>query len=633
MKYRFRHIINFFILILILSFIGCSDKNRNEPTGTNPVSIKTIDTPEGADASVSADNGGAGFTGVGWTTNNNFNTIGKKDAVKGGRFSFGFSIFPATLRIYGKDSNFDINEILGSLLYESLLGMDPVNGSLMPMLATHWKISDDSTTYSFRLDPDARWADGAPVTTADVIATLKFLSDPELLSPPVNQFVNSFEEPIAVSKYIFSIKTKVKDWRQIYYISSISILPGHILKNLSAKNYLEEYQYKYLVGSGPYVILPQDIKKGESLVLRRRSDYWAENKRENIGKNNFDELKMSAVTDDNLQFEMFKKGDIDYYYIRQIELLKTGFDFDLAKRNLVIKKKVPNYEPMGINGLTFNLRREPFDDIRVRRALYYLFDREKMNTKLFDSSFTLFNTYFPNTDYSCPSNPITHYNADSAMILLNSAGWKRNPETGILEKNGKPFEVQIPITKNSERYMTIYQEDLRNAGIKLNLKIADGITIFTLGDERNFSILPVSWVGLLIENPESMFNSENASQSNTNNWSGIQDKTLDSLCVAFKYAYSPLEQKKILTEIDCLAYSKFAFIDGFYRIDKIFAYQNKFSFPDGIIGKFDRLKTILAYWSIDPKKYSLYKKALEDKSISLPSEEFINNYWRENRTK
>lgn len=632
MNYRFKHIISFFILLLTLSAIGCSDKKKNEPSDTKPVSIKTIDTPAGADSTVSADNGGAGFTGIGWATNNNINTIGKKDAVKGGRFTFAFSIFPATLRIYGKDSNFDINEIIGSLLYESLLGMDPVNSSLTPMLATHWKVSDDSMTYYFRLNPDARWADGAPVTTADVLATLKFLSDPDLLSPPVNQFVNSFDEPVAISKYILSIRTKVKDWRQIYYLSSLNILPEHILKNLPAKNYLVEYQYQYLIGSGPYVILPQDIKKGESLILRRRSDYWAENDKMNSGKNNFDEIKMFAVTDDNLQFEMFKKGDIDYYYIRQVDLLKTGFDFDLAKRNLVIRKKVPNYEPMGINGLTFNLRREPFNDIRIRKAFYYLFDREKMNTKLFDGSFTLFNTYFPNTDYSCPSNPITHYNIDSAMMLLNSAGWKRNPETGMLEKNGKPFEVQIPIMKNSERYMTIYQEDLKNAGIILNLKVVDGITIFTLGDERNFSILPVSWVGLLIENPESMFSSETAAQSNTNNWSGIQDKTLDSLCEAFKYTYSPTEQKKILIEIDCIAYRKFAFIDGFYRPDKIFAYQNKFSFPDGIIGKYDRLKTILSYWSIDPEKYSLYKRAMEDKSVSLPSEEFINNYWRDNRT-
>jgi ABC-type oligopeptide transport system substrate-binding subunit len=77
-----------------------------------------------------------------------------------------------------------------------------------------------------------------------------------------------------------------------------------------------------MVGSGPYVILDNDLKKGESLTLRRRSDYWGEKERYNTGKYNFDEITFTVVTDDLLQFEKFKKGELDYYNIKQPELCK-----------------------------------------------------------------------------------------------------------------------------------------------------------------------------------------------------------------------------------------------------------------------------------------------------------------------
>jgi microcin C transport system substrate-binding protein len=599
---------------------------------TKPVSIKKFDFLSGADTSVSAEDGGNGFTGQGWKTNNMVSVCGIENAFKGGRFCFGINELPPSIRIYGKGTNYEINRIIGSLLFESLLIEDPVNLSLSPSLATHWKIDRDSVTFYFRINPEARWADGMPVTTDDVIATIKFISNPNLLSPAISDFINTFEQPIKISKYIFSIKSKENDWRKIYYLSSLFIMPEHILKNITANDYLNQYQYKYMIGSGPYLILDEDIKKGESITLRRRVDYWAKDVYYNTGKYNFDEIKFTCIPDDNLLFEKFKKGDVDYYGIRNNYILRTGFDIDFAKRNLIVTKRVFNYEPLGISGLILNMRREPFNDIRIRKSFYYLFDREKINNKLFDTLYTLYNSFFPNTEYANPSNPVIHFNLDSAISLLNSAGWYLNNKTGMLEKNGKTFEVQIPITKSDEKYLTVYQEDLKKAGIKLNLKLVDEMTLMTLGGERNFDIIPISWTGLLIENPETFLGKKSSRQKYSNNWSGIEDNRLDSLFIIYKHTYSRSEQISILKEIDKIAYSYFAFIDGFSRLYKTFAFQNKFSYPECLIGKYERLKFILSYWSIDPEKYSLYKRAMEDKSVSLPSEEFINNYWRDNRT-
>jgi microcin C transport system substrate-binding protein len=134
-------------------------------------------------------------------------------------------------------------------MYECLLNVDPVDKTLYPGLATHWKIGADSLTFSFRINPDARWADGMPVTSQDFIATFNLLADTTILQPFLNEFTKSFEPPVAESKYMFSIKSKEKNWRQLYYLSTLSILPSHILKNLSGKDYNEQYQFKYMIGT------------------------------------------------------------------------------------------------------------------------------------------------------------------------------------------------------------------------------------------------------------------------------------------------------------------------------------------------------------------------------------------------
>ena len=448
--------------------------------------------------------------------------------------------------------------------------------------------------------------------------------------PEQNLVINiiPFEAPVVESKYIFSIKSKTKNWRQLYYLTTFSILPAHILKNLAGKDYIQQYQLKYLVGSGPYLIMDGDIKKGETLTLRRRSDYWAESERFNTGKYNFDEIIYSAIVDDMLRFEKFKKGELDYFNIKQEDMWRTGFDFDNANRNLILRKKIYNNVPLGPTGLALNTREYPFNDVRIRKAFMYLFDKVKLNEKLFANSYTLFNSYFPNSDYANPTNPLTGYNYDSAMILLNEAGWQFNKDKGTLEKDGKKLEVTIPFSKPMDRYLTIYQEELQKAGIKLILKETDPQTRFSLGNERKFTIIPMAWMGMIFPNPATDLSTESADFKNTNNWSGVKDARIDSLCKLYDVAYTKQEQINILREIDRIAYSNFALIDGFYKSYKAMAYQNKFGYPDGIIGKFDRYFDIYSYWYIDPAKYTSYQKAMSDKNMQLPKEETENYYWR-----
>jgi ABC-type transport system substrate-binding protein len=129
------------------------------------------DADRGADPSVSAEQGGRGFTGQGWQTNTTFGVIGDSRAVNGGTFRQHIRDFPGTLRIRGPEANTTLNSMIAGIVYESLLSLHPTTLDYIPALATHWQISPDRLTYRFRIDPNARWSDGQPVVADDVVAT------------------------------------------------------------------------------------------------------------------------------------------------------------------------------------------------------------------------------------------------------------------------------------------------------------------------------------------------------------------------------------------------------------------------------------------------------------------------------
>ena len=620
-------------LILISAlFVSCGKSTKpKKQIDTKPVSIKKFDTPPGADPSVPPEQGGAGFKGEGWETKTNYNVPGDSNAIKGGTFTMRIPDFPNTLRDVGKDANSYVNNLMDyGLIYEGLLDQDPVTEEWIPRLATHWKISEDKKQFWFRIDPNARWADGKPVTAEDVVATWKLLVDPGILEAYSNILYGTYEQPVAESKYIVSVKTKEENWRQfLYFAGSMRILPAHYIGNMKGGEYLEKYQFDPVPGSGPYTLLKEDISKGQYVTFRRRSDYWGEKERFNVGINNFDAIKLEVVQDESLAFEKFKKGDIDIYAVNRAQWWAERFDFDDFKRGIVARYRVFNENPNGVQGLVFNMRKPPFDDIRIRKAITYLWDRKKFNEKLFFNAYVPEYSYFPGSIYENPNNPKIGFSQDSAKMLLEEAGWKDRNSDGYLVKNGKIFELDLPFDggPGQERYLTIFQEDLKKAGIKLNLKQVDGSTRFQLGNERNFTIMVTAWTGLRVPNPESSLKSNTADAPNTTNWPGIKDSRIDELCDKYNVTYDKKERVKIVREIDGIACSYFGYGFGWYAPYQRIAFQNKFSYPEWILPRTNDYLFACVLWYYDPEKAAEYDmvKADPKKNIEVKPED--QKYW------
>ena len=621
----------FYSIVLLLTssfFISCGQK-RKKVFDTKPVSIKQFDVPPGADPSISAELGGDGFTGEGWETKADYNLLGTPEAVKGGSIVMSIPDFPSTLRTEGKDANSYLNRIAQQIMYEPLLQLDPVEDVFIPSLATHWKISEDKMKFTYRINPDARWADGKRVTSADIIATWKLQVDPGILEAYSNILYGTFEEPVAESMYIVSVKSKQLNWRQFLYFSvSMFILPAHYIGDITGSEYLEKYQMKFIPGSGPYLIDEKDIQKGRSISLRRRSDYWAENEKYNTGLYNFDLVRFDVINDQSLEFEKFKKGEVDVIQVGRAQWWAERFNFEDYERGLVLKRKVYNQNANGVSGICLNMRKTPFDDIRVRQAFAHLYNRELFNEKLFFDAYFPIYSFYPGSEYENPDNPKVHFDIDKAIQLLAEAGWTEKNEEGYIVKDGQVFEVELPYSNpGSDRYLTIFQEDLKKVGVKLSLRLLDGSTAFKLGNERNFEFITINWGGLYFPNPESSMGPGTADEPNTTNWSGIKDARIDELCIKYNLSFNNEERIKIIREIDFIATSLQPYVFGWYMPYQRIAFQNKFGYPKWMLPKREDYLRIPILWWNDPEKAAEYEDAQKDKNIKLEKGEIDQKYW------
>ena len=633
------------VLVLAAACSSARDQSSQEsastPTArTTPVSMNKDDYPvfpdadAGADPSVPAEQGGKGFKGEGWETNTHFELQGDPHALKGGALRSHLVDFPGTLRIYGPESNSEFNYGITSMVYETLLGTDPNTLDFIPSLATHWQVSPDKMTFRFRINPNARFSDGSPVTADDVVASYDFVMDDTLQAPSEKLTFGKLERPVVESKYIVRVKAKELNWRNFLYFSGMAILPAHVLKNMNGDKYLKDYNFKVLPGSGPYTLREEDVSKGKSISVRRRKDYWAEKARANVGVANFDEQRFAVVRDENLAFEMTKKGDLDYYVVGRAKQWAEEMNFENIQRGLIQKRKVFNEQPWGTSGFAFNTRRPPFDDIRVRKALTFLMNRPLMIEKLAYNQYVPLNSYFPGTVYENPNNPKNPYDPDLALKLLSEAGWESRDSQGRLVKNGQPFDVEIIYTaKTLEPFLTVYQEDLRKVGINVNLRLLTPETQFQLISDRRFEMTLTGWGSLLFPNPETQFNSKLADENNNNNITGFKNARVDELCKQYDRMFSAADRIRAIREIDAILANEYHYVLWWYGPFTRIIYWNKFGTPQGYFSRTgDSMGAgngpgIPQLWWIDPAKQSKLEQALRDPSIKLDVGPDEDRYW------
>jgi microcin C transport system substrate-binding protein len=605
-------------LTLFTGCFGSSSSNQGSSGGDEAVTAKVVD-PEG-DASVSAEDGGPGFTGEGWTTVEPA-PLGDPKAVKGGTMLTSMPNWPENLRVYGTGSNTFLNSIMQELCYEALLELDPNTQKFVPSLASHWKVSEDQMTFTYRIDPRAHWSDGKPVTSDDVIATYRLIADETLVDPASREaIVAKMEEPVAKSKYIFEVKCKEKNWRNFISMGGMAILPSHEIKDLKGSDYLDKYNFKYTAGSGPYIVHQADIKENESLTLTRRKDYWGASLPRNEGVNNIDKIRFQVIRDQRLSFDKACKGELDFAVVYTAKWWVEDIPgLEAVENGHLVPQKIYTKYPQGIQGLAFNMHKPPLDDIRVRKAIAHLYDRKTMLEKFAYNQYDPLKSYYPGGDAENPDNKTVGYDPRAAAKLLEEAGWSKRGTDGILEKDGKRLSFTLTYrTPGLEKYFTTLKEDAKKAGVEFKLSLTTPETQWKNTQERNFEIVSQAWGAILFPSPESSWHSKMADAEGSTNITGFANPEVDKIIEKYNAEFDLEKRTAMLRDIDAIVFNEHPYALAWYLPCERLLYWNKFGTPETVLPKYSDWRTVFAVWWVDPSKEKALKAARKSGAKLLP---------------
>jgi len=422
---------------------------------------------------------------------------------------------------------------IASNIFNSLLKYDK-NLELTGELAQSWDVSADQKTITFHLKPNLKWADGKPLTSEDVLFTWQLVTDDKTRTPYGADYklVKKAEAPDPETfkvTYAQPYAPALDSW------SGLHILPKHLLAGQDINN---TPFARNPVGSHYYQL--DQWKKGESISLKR-------NVNATQGQAKIDHLVSRIIPDRAAQFLELMADNIDSMSLNSIQYAR------IFPSRPDLTSKIAQYKELGnsYTYLGFNLKRKPFDDVRIRQAINYAIDKQEIiDGVLLGLGLPVASPYKPGTRWSNPELHPYPYDPKKAIALLKEAGFEDHDHDGILDKDGQPLTFEILTNQNKEREMSavLVQRRLKEIGIDVKIRVVEWATFISrfikTGD---FNVVLLGW-GLGLEPDQ--FNIWHSSQQAPGqfNFIGYNNPTVDKLLEDGRMELNPDKRMKIYHE-------------------------------------------------------------------------------------
>ena len=422
---------------------------------------------------------------------------------------------------------------------------------------------DDFSFVVYRLRKEARWHDGRPVTAEDVIFSLEALKK---------------QSPFYGSYYRHVVKAEKVGDRDIRFtfdsagnrelpsiVGELPVLPKHWWEDVDGQGRRRDISVTTLekpLGSGAYRI--KEFSPGRSVVLERVKDYWGSNVPAQVGLNNFDELRFEFFRDNLVALEAFKADQADWIAENSAKQWATAYDFPAASDKRVVKEEFPINDSGRMQAFAINTRRDPFKDVRLRRAMNYAFDFEEMNKQLFYGQYKRIDSYFYGTELASSGlpqgrelqiletvrdkippevftttyqNPVggnpeaVRANLRESARLLKEAGFEVR-ERKLVDPSGKPVTVEILVQDPSaERIALFYKPSLERIGITTSIRVVDDAQYQNRLRSFDFDVIIDQWGESLSPGNEQreFWGSQAADIPGARNTVGIKNPAVDVL--------------------------------------------------------------------------------------------------------
>ena len=323
-------------------------------------------------------------------------------------------------------------------LAEGLVTAGPDGQTPQPAAAARWEISPDALTYTFHLRPEARWSNGDPVTSGDFIASYRRLLSPATAAPKAPLFfpvknaraftTGTVTDFSAVGftapdpqKLVVTLEHPTPAF--LLYVASGPWLPVH--PATVVKHGRTWTQPAHHIGNGPFILA--EWRQQQRIVVKKNPAYRA------AATVRLDEIQFLRFDSGDTEERAYRAGQIDVTMSVPVSKIET-----YARERPAEIFQTPLAET---RYLTFNTRRPPLDDPRVRRALSLAIDREKITTLVLRGGQLPATTFLPPSvrvepDLRAGSPNSNSVSVETAAALLAAAGFPAGKDFPRLELTG-----------------------------------------------------------------------------------------------------------------------------------------------------------------------------------------------------
>ncbi len=522
------------------------------------------------------------------------NPLASERAEKGGLLVAYMGPYPKSFNYY-LDQNVMSAELFGNF-FETLMTQHPLTLEMEPLLAARCELGDDRRTFTFTMNPQARWSDGRPVTAEDVRWTFAAVMDPRHLTGPHKIGLERFDPPEVLDETTIRFTAREEHWQNLLTLAGLQVLPKHAFEGRDFN--LQNFEFP--VVSGPYRL--GRLQEGLQVTLKRRADWWAGGLPRFRHVFNFDRLLFRFFEGRENAFEAFKKGEIDLFPVYTAHVWENQTGGERYDRNWIVKQRIENLNPVGFQGLALNLRRPPLDDVRVRRALAHLYHRERMNDTIMYNAYVLHRSYYEDLyDEAHPcANEFLAFDKEKARALLAEAGWTADAATGLLVKDGRPLRLRyLSRGGTDDKFTAIFQEDLKDVGIELVVDKKDWAAWSKDMEEYHFDMTWAAWSAGLFKNPESMWHSKEADRPSGQNITGFRHPEVDALIEAQRTEFDVQKRHEMVRQIDAILAQEVPYVLLWFNRGTRLLWWNQFGMPDAPLGKYGDERSAHAYWWYD----------------------------------
>ncbi|MEM8824748.1 MAG: extracellular solute-binding protein [Pseudomonadota bacterium] len=445
------------------------------------------------------------------------------EAPKGGEISL------ATLATFDSFNPFTIKgvpESTGvSLLYERIMvsAADDPYGTYC-YLCTTIEYPDSLDWLIINLRDDVTFSDGRPFTAEDVVFTANLFLEEGI--PEFRLAIGDFFSKIEATdthqvRFEFGpdadMRTRVSQsgawlaWSKSWFEET--------------ETRLDDSSERPFLGTGPYVLGSVDM--GRTVVYARNPDWWGADVPLNRGRHNFDRIRIEAFLDQTAALEAFKAGEYTFRSPPDAREWATQYDFPASQRGDVVVETIPDSGIDASRGLAFNLRREPWQDPRVRDAVRMMFNFEWSNRTLFYDLFERPYSFWGNSELAADgvptpgelavleplvdeglldasilteeavlppasdaeSNALDRRTRREAVRLLAEAGWEAGSDGLARNADGEVLTLSIiQFDSNLDRIMNPFIQNLRSIGIDASLRRTDTSQYVELRRSREWDL-------------------------------------------------------------------------------------------------------------------------------------------------